>query len=225
MQTNEEKIGIMQSPPAVAIIVLNWNGWKDTVECLESLQHLTYPCYQMILIDNGSSDDSIAKIKSWCRGEIIVDTALVKFSHELKPVEYIEFDRLPAEKNKNTDFPVINYPPYKKLIVIKLDENKGFTGGNNAGIAYALKKGYKYIWLLNNDMVVNEDALVEMIKVGQSDKRIGMVGSKFYDYTRPNKVQYLGSNKIILPHRNFYWRSGRLDLCLAHIILVLVWGI
>ena len=40
--------------PKVSIIVLNWNGLKDTIECLESLKKITYPDYEVIVIDNGS---------------------------------------------------------------------------------------------------------------------------------------------------------------------------
>ena len=49
--------------PKVAIIVLNWNGWQDTIECLESLQRITYPNYQIIVVDNGSTDDSVKQIR------------------------------------------------------------------------------------------------------------------------------------------------------------------
>jgi len=44
----------IQKMPKVAIIILNWNGWKDTIECLESVFRNTYPNYQVIVIDNGS---------------------------------------------------------------------------------------------------------------------------------------------------------------------------
>lgn len=40
--------------PKVAIIILNWNGLKDTIECLGSLKKITYPNYQIIVVDNGS---------------------------------------------------------------------------------------------------------------------------------------------------------------------------
>ncbi len=40
--------------PKVSIIILNWNGLKDTIECLESLKKITYPTYQVIVVDNGS---------------------------------------------------------------------------------------------------------------------------------------------------------------------------
>jgi GT2 family glycosyltransferase len=40
--------------PKVSIIILNWNGLKDTIECLESLKKITYPNYKVIIVDNGS---------------------------------------------------------------------------------------------------------------------------------------------------------------------------
>ena len=40
--------------PKVSIIILNWNGLEDTIECLESLKRITYPNYEVIVVDNGS---------------------------------------------------------------------------------------------------------------------------------------------------------------------------
>ena len=45
--------------PRVGIIILNWNGKADTVECLHSLRKIDYPNYQVIVVDNGSTDDSV----------------------------------------------------------------------------------------------------------------------------------------------------------------------
>ncbi|AKB29026.1 Glycosyltransferase [Methanosarcina siciliae C2J] len=44
--------------PKVTIILLNWNGKNDTIECLESLKNITYSNYDILLIDNGSTDGS-----------------------------------------------------------------------------------------------------------------------------------------------------------------------
>ncbi len=56
------------SDPTVSIIILNWNGWSDTLECLESIYHLNYSNYQVIVVDNNSSDDSIQKINDYAIG-------------------------------------------------------------------------------------------------------------------------------------------------------------
>jgi GT2 family glycosyltransferase len=52
------------SMPLVAIIVLNWNSYEDTLACLDSLAKIDYPNYQLVLIDNGSEDESVAKIQT-----------------------------------------------------------------------------------------------------------------------------------------------------------------
>ena len=52
-----------QKMPLVAVIVLNWNSWKDTVACVHSLKKLNYDNYKIIVIDNGSTDDSEIQLK------------------------------------------------------------------------------------------------------------------------------------------------------------------
>ncbi|MDR9769533.1 glycosyltransferase [Acetomicrobium sp.] len=50
--------------PIVYIILLNWNGWQDTIECLESLEKATYPNFNVVIIDNASANDSVARIRA-----------------------------------------------------------------------------------------------------------------------------------------------------------------
>ena len=50
----------------LVIIVLNWNGKEDTVECLRSLQQLSYQNFEILVVDNGSTDGSVA----WFRQEL-----------------------------------------------------------------------------------------------------------------------------------------------------------
>ena len=45
--------------PRVAIVVLNWNGWQDTLACIASLQNVTYTDFRIVLVDNGSTDESM----------------------------------------------------------------------------------------------------------------------------------------------------------------------
>jgi GT2 family glycosyltransferase len=52
------------NPRKVAVIVLNWNGGQDTLECLESLQKISYPEYELIVVDNASSDGSYVQIQT-----------------------------------------------------------------------------------------------------------------------------------------------------------------
>lgn len=50
----------MLDEPRVVIIVLNWNGKNDTIECLRSLQQLSYQNFEILVVDNGSTDGSVA---------------------------------------------------------------------------------------------------------------------------------------------------------------------
>ena len=43
----------------VFIIILNWNNLQDTVECLESLKKLDYQNFEIVLVDNASTDGSV----------------------------------------------------------------------------------------------------------------------------------------------------------------------
>ncbi|MCG2686226.1 glycosyltransferase family 2 protein [Candidatus Parcubacteria bacterium] len=54
----------MKENSKVSIIILNWNGWRDTVECLQSLSKLAYPNYEVVVVDNGSTDDDREQLKS-----------------------------------------------------------------------------------------------------------------------------------------------------------------
>lgn len=53
------------SRPLVALVVLNWNGALDTIESLKSLSKLTYTNHIVVLVDNGSSDNSITIFKTY----------------------------------------------------------------------------------------------------------------------------------------------------------------
>ena len=54
----------MSLNPKVACIILNWNGCQDTIDCLAALKRCTYPHVTVIVVDNGSTDDSAARIRA-----------------------------------------------------------------------------------------------------------------------------------------------------------------
>lgn len=53
----------MQKKPKISIIILNWNGKADSLECLNSIFEISYPNFNVILVDNGSTDGSQKEIK------------------------------------------------------------------------------------------------------------------------------------------------------------------
>jgi len=182
--------------PKVSIIILNWNGWEDTIECLESLYRITYPNYDVIVVDNGSEDDSIEKIKEYCEGKIKVESKFFEYSSENKPIKIIEYTREEAEAGGGKEEEIAHFPSNRKLILIKNEKNYGFAEGNNIGMRYALKAlNPDYILLLNNDTVVDKEFLGELVKVAESNDKIGIVGPKtyYYDYNgKTNIINFAG---------------------------------
>lgn len=54
----------MKMEDKVAIIILNWNSYEDTFECLKSLERLKYSNFSVFLVDNDSKDQSFTKLKT-----------------------------------------------------------------------------------------------------------------------------------------------------------------
>jgi len=183
----------------VTIIILNWNGWKDTIECLESLYQITYPNYDAIVVDNGSEDESIKKVKAYCNGEIPVESKFFKYDPSNKPIKIIEYTREEAEAGGGKKREITDLPSNRKLIIIKNEKNYGFAEGNNIGIRYALKAlNPDYILLLNNDTIVDKEFLWELVKVAESDEEIGILSPVIFSYYNSNKIQFGGREKLNL---------------------------
>jgi len=136
------------SGPRVSIILLNLNGYADTRECLESLERVQYPNFDVIVVDNGSSDGSGARLE--------------------------------------TEFPAIH--------LLRSKENIGFTGGNNLGIERALQQGAAYVLLLNNDTLVDPDFLRELVRAGETNPGIGILGPKIFYASDPQRIWYAGGD-------------------------------
>lgn len=68
--------------PKVAISILNWNGWLDTLECLESVRRLDYPNYLTVVVDDSSWNDSADRIKAWAKENLGTGHVLAQHSEE-----------------------------------------------------------------------------------------------------------------------------------------------
>jgi len=76
------------------------------------------------------------------------------------------------------------------------EENLGGSGGFNTGIRYALEKGYEYVWCLDNDVLVDENAAEELYAFLEAHPEVGMAGSKVYHMEDPDYVQQFGIDII-----------------------------
>jgi GT2 family glycosyltransferase len=133
--------------PRVSIVIVIWNGMKDTLECLASFRDDTYPNRELLIVDNGSTDDSVAVIKA----------------------------------------------QYPEAVILQTGQNLGFTGGNNVGIKHAIETGAQYIYLLNNDTLVEPDALAKLVEAAEAIPEAGLVAPVIHDFDPPRDIWFAGS--------------------------------
>lgn len=188
----------MKTSNKIYIIILNYNGWADTIECMESVLRNDYPNYQIILADNNSFDGSMEYIKAWADGRLDISVNQENPLKNLstppipKAVPYVCYTKEEAENGGDPELEAEFKTP---LIFIQTGYNGGFASGNNAGIKYALvKDDFKYVLLLNNDTVVKEDFLTNNIKIVEKDEGIGLAGCKIMYYDEPEKVWFNGGS-------------------------------
>jgi hypothetical protein len=180
--------------PLVSIIILNWNGWQDTLECLESVFQIDYPNYQVILVDNNSQDQSLEKIRKYTQGKITVKSPFFIYNPNNKPMKITELTK------QETEQPTDNIPEANnhlgsndQLILIINDTNYGFAEGNNIAIKYTQQThNPDYILLLNNDTLVTPEFLTQMVKVAEIDGKVGMVGCKLLNADNPRIIDSTG---------------------------------
>jgi GT2 family glycosyltransferase len=180
--------------PRVAIILVNWNRWQDSVECIDSLLAQQYPNFHIFLVDNDSADGSVEHISAWC-ARPRSDPQWVR--HE--GVDRVT-DRQPqavayrvAERSARPLAPVDGSC---RLTLIRSGGNLGFAGGCNVGIQAAGIEAYSFFWLLNPDTVVHRDALSALIRRWGADEQVGMLGSTIRYYAAPGVVQCLGGARF-----------------------------
>jgi len=137
----------MNDQPKVAIIVLNWNGLGDTLECIESVLDQEYNNFFIIVVDNGSTDDS----------------------------------------------PAIIHERYPFITILKNENNTGFSLGNNSGMKKAFELGADYVWLLNNDTIVEADTLTRLVNTSAGLPDVGMISPTIYYYDQRDTIQFCGS--------------------------------
>lgn len=172
-----------------AIIIVNWNGWKDTKECLESFD-MPLTDAHFFIVDNASTDDSLSHLEAYFM---------------TKAISYcICTDRTLA----------VACDLSQKITLIANRHNQGFAGANNLVLKFLLpRQDFSRAWMLNNDTIVTGDSLRELHKAMDTYERTAFCGSVILDYNQPELIQccgvnhyaYLGISKLYL--KNKKWNS------------------
>lgn len=154
----------MGNSPIVYFVVLSFNRAELTIDCLNSVLNIAYPNYRVIVVDNGSDDDSVARLRA-----AAVDP---------------------------------------RMELLTNDKNEGYAGGNNRGIEKALAEGAAYIFVLNNDTVVEPGLLDSLVAAFQADRRIGIAGCALEDVAYKS-AHNRGQGVSLLTGRAFHYRHNQ----------------
>lgn len=158
----------MNNSNRILITILNWNDWKNSINCIKHLYKNTYKNFDLLVIDNGS--------KPYLFEKLITNIA-----------KYKEYKFIKIGKNliyKNNFF-------QKKIFCIRIQKNIGVTAAVNAGFKFAIKNRYKYVMRMDNDTELNKNCL-KLLMNNFSDKQVAAVSPKILHWYRENVVWYQG---------------------------------
>ena len=179
----------------VAIVLVNWNGWRECIECIDSVLAQAHLNFHLFIVDNDSQDLSIERITAWCSAPR-ADPGW----RRLRGVER-HTDRTPCNPipHRVMDRSGHVLPPNADgcmVTLIRSGGNLGFAGGCNVGITAASLDEFTYFWFLNPDTVVQDQALVELIARAERQPGMGIVGSTLLFYDRPDTVFALAGGRL-----------------------------
>lgn len=164
--------------PNVCIVIVNYKNWQDTVDCLESVFRSTYDNFRVFVIDNDSQNDSIQHLMKWAQSQVPGFAESGQNFFRSQDLDHI----------KTVDL----LPP---LVFIQNEKNTGFAGGNNI-ILRVLAGRDIYVWMLNPDMVISEDALSALVRFAQQQPQNSIIGSVIKFHGDPEKIQMYGGGHI-----------------------------
>lgn len=186
---------VSEKAPRVAVILVNWNGWQDCIECLDALLVCDYAAFDIFLVDNASQDRSLEHIVEWCAaprkrpGWKAIDGVHRITERGESAIPYTAHDAPPAAAIGSNSGP-------RRLHLIRSGANLGFAGGNNVGMRAAGIDNYAFFWLLNTDTVVDFRALSQLVDRASRNVLLGMVGSTLRYYSDPHLLQAMGGARM-----------------------------
>jgi len=137
---------------------------------------LTWPDVLAVIVNWNGKDDVLECLKS------LVNANYPKDKFKILVVDNGSSDGSQAAISKT----------YPNVALIKNSKNLGYVRAVNRGINQGLEWDVEYVWICNNDIVVHEDALTQLVKIGQSDTKIGVVAPVVYSYRQPQTIDNIG---------------------------------
>ncbi|MBR1641533.1 MAG: glycosyltransferase family 2 protein [Butyrivibrio sp.] len=174
--------------PRVTVIIPNYNGKKYIDDCLRSLKKQTFKDFDVIVVDNGSTDGSKEFVRDkWCAENPAANSAETLAAGNMTGSSTGIAGNL-ADRKKAAHF---------KVELIALPENTGFANAVNVGIEASANVNGKgqpseYIFLLNNDAFCDEAAIERLVHVMDKKKKLFSAQAKMLQTKEPHNIDDCG---------------------------------
>jgi GT2 family glycosyltransferase len=186
----------------ISVVLVNWNGWSDTLYCIQSLLHSAPVEARIIVVDNASTDDSLEIFRRWSSGTVTLPVETGLSEQYAPPVSageilstFVDFEEPSQRFHFSGAAQPKDQPCITPLYFVSSPRNGGFGYGCNIGMRLARQLGSKVIWLLNNDCVVSPDVLSALDShVRQHPNQI--VGNHIKYYYQPDRLQTVGGGTL-----------------------------
>ena len=99
---------------------------------------------------------------------------------------------------------------FTNVFIIQLEENLGYAGNNNVGIQEAIRQGADWVFVLNEDTVLDKECISQLVSVGESDPSIGIIGPLVYHHNEPEIIQTAGG-RMDRYYRGWHQGEDELD--------------
>jgi GT2 family glycosyltransferase len=106
----------------------------------------------------------------------------------LARIDHPNFDIIVVDNGSDLSPATAIAEQFSTVDVVDLPRNLGYAGGNNVGIRRALSREAEFVWVLNNDTVVDPTVLGELLAAAKRNPRAGVVGAKVLQADDPGRL-------------------------------------
>jgi GT2 family glycosyltransferase len=176
----------------IPIVILNWNGEDDTIECLRSIKASKPAGFVPVVVDNGSEAASVERLKQECR--LMYGNVQCLSGSEVRASEGLQRSFAAGVSTET-------------LVFIQNGENLGFAKGSNVGVRFADIVGADWVLLLNNDTTVAPDAFRELRSFLQSESSFVAVTPQIRYFDPATRIQNCGGRLTYLGSRRYRFEN------------------
>ena len=166
---------------SILITVLTWNDWENTVVCLESIFQNKYKNFDVLLINQGSENFHIKKIKDWSENKIQIDDPEIEFNKnkQIQIIDVTKNFKVASKGNRN-------------IYLHNLKKNIGLAPGVNIGFKFSIQNQYDLTARIDCDFIITKNCLEKMSSIFLNENNIVAASPKINHASLRNTIWWKG---------------------------------